>query len=289
MTPVILIIVLASGFRAIEFLMFSTVIVGSFFIAGLAYFARKKRRNIHIEYLSSIPPGIIPIEEREGYLNYEVKDKLQTYKRRTSGIIPPDLYHGLKGNWMRPVLSLEQMTEIYSKFSKKLKVAGVILSLIGIGLILSVVWLFSWEFVIEHSEVFGIAIILILIGSLIFVMAIMMQNQYKEDATIETIVGWKTVGRKAAINAIEEFLKLNGEKYTKKKVSSQTVKSDTTPTYKYVFENGNYIQVQYIIYQSGMTWAMLGIGYTFLNYIQAKSLQTELDEFLAERDMIETL
>ena len=84
-------------------------------------------------------------------------------------------------------------------------------------------------------------------------------------------------------------MKENNEHYKKVKVSQSLTKPDTTPAYRYVFDNENHIFVQYIAFQSGMMHGFLAISYTYPHYIQANSLQTELDEFLSERDMIETL
>jgi hypothetical protein len=218
-----------------------------------------------------------------------VETKIQKYKRHRSGIIPLEKDYGLKGMWWIPVLSLEEMTEIYTKFCTNLIVLGAAFILVGVGAIVTGEWNQYEEFKIDMEIIWIFCLLMIIMGILIIAMIPIFRRQYKPDVRIQTTVGWKHVGRKAAFAAIEEFLKINNEHYKKIEVSQSLTKPDTTPAYKYVFDNENNIFAQYISFQSGMMYGFLAIGYTFPHYIHAKTLQVELDDFLTERDMIGTL
>jgi hypothetical protein len=191
--------------------------------------------------------------------------------------------------WWLPVLSLEEMTEIYTRFCSQLMILGAAFILGGVGIITAGEWFLYETFKFDLLTIWTIGIIVALIGILVLGLVPIFRRQYKPDARIQTIVSWKHVGRKAAFAAIDAFLKQNNEHYKKIKVSQSLTKPDTTPAYKYVFDNDNYIFVQYISMQSGMMYGFLAINYTFPHYIQAKNLQVELDGFFYERDMIETL
>jgi hypothetical protein len=288
-TPFAILAVFLYGFFDIGFWFFFGIVILCLLQTAWGYRLRIQRREIHLKHLATLPEGLVPVDQRPGHHDFDVETKLQKYKRRRSGIIPIEKYYGLKGLWWLPVLSLEEMTEIYTKFCNQLNAVGGSFILIGIGIIGTRIYYFNVEFELDLFTFWGIGILFILIGLFTFVLALIFRRQYKSDARIQTTVGWKHVGRKAAFAAIEEFLKQNNEHYKKLKVSQSLTKPDTTPAYKYIFDNGNHIFAQYVSFQSGMIYGFLAISYTFPHYIQAKSLQVELDAFLAERDMIETL
>ena len=174
------------------------------------------------------------------------------------------------------------MLECFARLQKKTKSIAYITAGIGVG-----IWI-SGFFMVDIIMIMAIiGVILITIGTCIHTISWVLKLQCKEDAKLETQVRWKKIGRMNAINAVEEFLKLNDEKYIKKKVRWSAPQITTKPAYKYVFENGNYIYILYHKYETGFVLGRVAVGYTYPNYAHAKNLQSDLDEFLGMRDLIE--
>jgi hypothetical protein len=258
-----------------------------FFIGLVSYFMVRKQKKQHLEYLSEMPPGTIPVENRPGYNNPHIREywRKESLKRTTrrapayKGTYPHGAFEGLLGDWEYPILSKEQMIEHTIKSERKMIKFSAIFILVGLTSLA-----FGFYF---HMNFYCITpgIIFLFFGGLMVVASYHNKNWVEQENYRETSVMWKLVGFQKTIWAIEEFLRIYNINYRKEMISQS--KSDFRyPEYKYVFANGNYITTYYSEWTDGHVYRWINIRYTPSNYIQAKKIQKDLDEFLIKRDLI---
>lgn len=262
---------------------FGTVVATTlcFLFTVILYLQFIDHRDKHIEYLSNMPAGVIPFKDRVGYDDVTVQEKLLA-SRISNRIFPAHLYIGLIGNWSIPVISNDETVEVFSKFQKRAKIIIYITASLGIA-----IWIIG---VLMGNVIMVFAVIgtiFFVITSLVLGMSQAIKERTNKDAELETQASWKKIGRMKTIKVVKKFLKQNGEKYTKKKLRWGGPQASQKPTYKYVFENGNYISNQYQLYETGYFIGKVGIGFTYPHYLHAKNLQRDLDGYLGERDLIE--
>ncbi|UCH84366.1 MAG: hypothetical protein JSW50_01375, partial [Candidatus Latescibacterota bacterium] len=112
------------------------------------------------------------------------------------------------------------------------------------------------------------------------------KKMVEKDVPAETKVSWKVVGFERTIETIEEFLRLKGLKFKKEIKDWPKNLLFNNPEYKYILSNGNSISSLYSENKDGHVYGWITISYTSLNYLQARELQRDLDEFLGESDLI---
>ncbi len=276
--PFVIIIPLLGGFGFTILIMFGMMIL-SFIVVSFTYFAREKRRGKHLEYLSKLPSGIIPFEDRPGY-GLTSSTLTGVEKPFWPSTFPDTYYIGLVGDWNPPILSREEKEMAVTNTMKQLVYGGYGIIVIGVLLIVLSIGLFF------NIVIIAIEFSLILLGFIFLGAAYYLKGSLKKDRISESRVLWKSVGNQTTIDAIEEFLKQHGEEYQKKVDNWDKKEWFSIPVNKYIFKNGNFISTRYPYDEGIGTYALLSIGYTSEHYNHAREIQSELDEFLGDRDMI---
>lgn len=247
-------------------------------------FLREQKRK-HNAHLSKMPDGVIPLKERVGSGDPVAYGKwreanLERSPRRASlmkGVYSDYSYLALRGDWNLPILSKEERdraTMISMKWASQVGVAmtglGVVILLFGI-------------FVVQQIVPFGFGVVLTLFGVLILVLASTAKEAVGTDVKAEVYVAWKTVGLRGAKNALEEFIRKRGWEVDVKRTEASL---GTNPEHKYELPDGNCISFTYYEDDSGRVYGWVTIGYRPHNYLAARKLQEDLDEFLANGDLI---
>jgi hypothetical protein len=247
-----------------------------------------KRERRHLVYVSKMPPGVIPLEKRSGFGNIVAKERWREANIRNSpryaplmkGTFPEEAFNGLVGNWDFPILSREQRMEHTLLSTQRL--IKFLIGLIGLGLgafFLGI--LFDMN---PYLIIFGSTFILL--GLLFIWAAHHAKKMVIRDVPAETKVHWKVVGFKTTIKVIEEFFKFNDLEYRREINDWPKNILYKNPEYKYILNNGNFISSLYSESKDGLVYGWITIGYSTSNYLQAKELQRDLDEYLGERDLI---
>ncbi|UCE39313.1 MAG: hypothetical protein JSW00_08870 [Thermoplasmata archaeon] len=276
--PFVIIIPLLGDYGFTILTMFGTMIL-SFIVASFTYFAREKRREKHVEYLSKLPSGIIPAEDRPGY-GLTSTTLTSVEKSFWPSTFPETYYIGLVGDWNPPILSREEKEMAVNNTVRQMIYGGYSAIVIFVLFFVFSIWLFFNIVII--AIVFG----LLLVGFLLLGGAYYLKGGLKKDKITESRVLWKSVGHQTTIDTIEEFLKQHGEEYQKKVDNWDKKGWFTIPVNNYIFKNGNYISTRYPYDEGIGTYAFVSIGYTSEHYNHAREIQSELDDFLGERDLI---
>jgi hypothetical protein len=98
---------------------------------------------------------------------------------------------------------------------------------------------------------------------------------------------WKKVGLEATKRSLETFIVRRGDRYLFSEKPLPKGLLWNNPEIKFKFPNGIYIKSMYEETKDGHIYGWLTIGYKQSEYIFAKQLQQELDDYLLERDLIE--
>ena len=259
-----------------------------FLFGGItSVFIIRKRYKQHAQYILKMPPGIIPLENRPGYDNINAKIKWREavssqglrYAYANKGILPFGAYNGLVGDWDHPILSKEEMREHTIKSVKQMNFLSIIITIMGI---ISLALGFYFDM---NIYCISPGMLLILLSVLIIIISVHNKKWIEKDNYRETSVMWKVVGLQTTILAIEEFLRKNNLAY-RREMTSKSKDDYNYPEYKYLLASGIYITTHYSEYLDGHVSRWINIGYKPANYIQAKKLQKDLDEFLTKRDLI---
>jgi uncharacterized membrane protein len=233
-----------------------TVLPSILLISGIiSFFIIKQRKRLHIEYVAKMPPGVIPMEERSGFGNITAKER-----------------------WKEA--NIKQRREHAQKLSKRMTgfltgfvVIGILALLLGIQIDMNI-----------NLMMFGS--IFLLLGLFFMWLVHYAKKMVERDVPAETKVSWKVVGFETTISAIEEFLRLKSLEFKKEINDWPKNLLYNNPEYKYILSSGNSISTLYSENKDGHVYGWITITYTSLNYLQARDLQRDLDEFLGERDLI---
>lgn len=259
------------------------------FMIGLTFFfIERKQKKQHLEYLSTMPAGIIPIESQIGFNDPDVKRRWreENLKRTTrnapanKGTFPVGAFDGLVGEWDYPIMSKEQRIKHERQSGRRM--SYVLLAMMSFGVFCLI---FSFLVVMEPLCI-TTGFILTLFG-LFFIWVSYHNIKYvKREPKAETSATWKKVGFETTILAIEEFLRNKRLTYMKKIDDWPLNSLYNNPEYKYVLNNDIYISSLYSENSDGRVYRWLNFGYNTQNYILAKKILRDLDEFLTERDLI---
>jgi len=251
----------------------------------------RRSRKIHHEYLSNLAAGIIQLKERDGIENNEVREKIKSKKRARSmsrsplmkGILGPERFGHLKGDWDFPILSPKERIDLTQATQKKGKKGGMIFLFIGVVLISMHMFLF------ESYEILGIGILIFLFGLLILYIVKWGKEQVEKDTPIETKVGWKTVGYNSTYEAIESFIKETNRPFELELDDEVKKMLWNNPKRIYKLDNEIKIVSMYSESDDGHLFGWIAIQYRTLYFMEVKKILGELDTYLSEMDLIDTV
>jgi hypothetical protein len=284
------ILLLSVGFRHLDAFYVGAVslVLGlELMIVSLVLFAMgKKQTRIHEEYVSKMPSGTIPLEDRLGYGDLAARARWREANLAGSmrkmhmsvGNYQEHLYYGLQGDWDLPVLTREQRKSIAAGAQVKAVAWGLVFAGIGIFLV-AVAVLAVWV-----MEMFLAGIVFLLVGSLVAVMARYAEGWMNWDAETTVMVSWKTVGFRTAKKAVEGSLREQGLDAKLKKTPMHGWRH---PEHTYELPDGNKIKFSYNEDVSGSVYGWVEILFRPSGALAARKLQTELDEYLCERDLVD--
>jgi hypothetical protein len=250
----------------------------------LSVFNRKQVR-MHEEHMSRLPSGTIPLEKRAGYGDLSARNKwkeanLARNMTRYGGMkdtYPDHIYEGLVGNWDYPVMTKEERIYFTDDIRKKALVYSA--GMIAVGMLIAVLgFLF-----VEHFFVRTLGVMLALTGSMIVVLVFYAKRVVRSDVEGEVKVVWKTIGFEAAREAMEGFIR---EKDLDAKLIKKKYPMWEHSEHRYELADGNSISFTYSENRDGHVYGWVAIGYKPAGTLAAKKLQTELDEYLCERDLV---
>jgi hypothetical protein len=266
---------------------FGLLIGAGFCIVGAVVsliFLRERKRK-HNAHLSKMPDGVIPQKERAGYGDPMAYGKwreanLERSPRRAPlvrGMYSDYSHLGLRGDWNFPILSKEERDRATVKLMKRASQVGVAVT--GLGVVILLFGIFG----VQHIGPFGFGVVLTLFGVLILVLAATARGAVGSDAEVEVNVAWKTVGLRNARNALEGFIRKRGWEVN---LTKTELSLGPNPEHKYKLPDGNYISFTYWEDDTGHVYGWVAIRFRSSNYLAARRLQKDLDEFLASGDLI---
>lgn len=258
-------------------------------MAVWGFYEKRERERKHLEHLKAMPEGLVPVDEREGADDIVLREKLKEDYEKTRGQMFKDLrydsgFYSLKASWDTPIISKAVAEKRFGSFVQKGKYLSQFLIATGlVGTVVGLIHLFSQEIIPFGSYIAMYGLIGLLFGAVIQVAVHALENRLFGKIPSETRVGWKKLDNKLDREIIKEFLDERGEKY-----EIQTEDISYCKKHKFIMEDGGYIFSRYHEAKDGNIYGVVGIGYMYSDYHHAKEILFELDEYLTERDLVDT-
>ena len=244
--------------------------------------------RMHLETLSRLPSGTIPLEERPGHGDQSVRRRWSeaSYARSMRGRgLPSDRdpesrYQGLMANWNHPVMPRREIIDLGPDIRSEgivwgggIMALGILILALGIMLLKSV-------------ECMALGALISIIGLVTMYVTKYLKKWSESDKEMSVKVSWKTIGFEAAKEAVEGFLEEQG---LKARLTTKKLFMWEHPEHRYELPDGNHISFTYTEDKAGHVFGWVEIGYRPSGMLEAKRLQKELDEYLCERDLIQRI
>jgi hypothetical protein len=206
------------------------------------------------------------------------------YRRRTVKLddrAVVNAFTGLLGDWSYPILTKDERLGVFSHVREKINLVSITIIFIG-------------SIIIVIGIIISINLFIIFIGCMFIVTGVAfisyMKYARKSYMGIEPIEITKTTELKEPIPGIvlmEELLNSIGEPYRKETEITHIFQNYWMKSFKYIFNNKNYIIYAFMDYPDADFTSAIGVGYYLDFTIHAREIFKKLDRFLVDNKLIQ--